>query len=110
MRGTGTPKDKDEVSFFEVEMEKSRNLSASEIEASGHGKGVSVYVTLIQSDTVQEYGHTKADTSPVGVGPWKKTVEPKDLSASERGLVMGRVWVCMLLCCSQIQYNHMVAQ
>ena len=22
---------------------------------------------------------------------------------------MGRVWVCMILCCSQIQYIHMVA-
>jgi hypothetical protein len=72
---------------------KPKDLSVSEREERGHGKGVGVYVTLIQSDTVQEYGHTKADTSPVGVGPWKKTVEPKDLSASERGLVMGRVWV-----------------
>jgi hypothetical protein len=24
-------------------------------------------------------------------------------------VVMGRVWVCMLLCCSQIHYRHMVA-
>jgi hypothetical protein len=23
---------------------------------------------------------------------------------------MGRVWVCMLLCCCQIHYGHMVAQ
>jgi hypothetical protein len=40
-----------------------------------------VYVTLLQSDTVQEYGLSKGDTSPVGVGLRKK---PKDLSASER--------------------------
>jgi hypothetical protein len=29
-RGTGTPKDKDDVNLFEVELKKPRNLSASE--------------------------------------------------------------------------------
>jgi hypothetical protein len=52
--GTGTPKDRDEV--------------------------VGVYVTLLQSDTVQSYGHAKTDTRPVGAGLYKK---PKDLIASE---------------------------
>ena len=27
-----------------------------------------------------------------------------------RSVGMGRVWVCMLICCSQIQYRKMVAQ
>jgi hypothetical protein len=27
-----------------------------------------------------------------------------------RSVSMGRVWVCMLPCCSQIHYSHMVAQ
>ena len=39
-----------------------------------------MYDTLIQSDTVQSYGHAKTDTSPVGVELSKK---PKDLSVSE---------------------------
>ena len=39
-----------------------------------------MYATLLQSDTVQSYGHAKEDMSPVGVGLKKK---PKDLSASE---------------------------
>ncbi len=39
-----------------------------------------VYVTLLQSDTVQSYGLVKAGTSPVGVGLRKK---PKDLIASD---------------------------
>jgi hypothetical protein len=42
---------------------------------------VGEYATLLQSDTVQEYGHTIVGTSPVGVGLRKN---PKDLSASER--------------------------
>ena len=40
-----------------------------------------VYTTLLQSDTVQSYGHPKGDTKPVGVDLRKK---PKDLSESER--------------------------
>ena len=39
-----------------------------------------MYVTLMQSDTVQSHGRAKAETSPVGVGLRKK---PKDLSAHE---------------------------
>ena len=42
-----------------------------------------MYATLMQSDTVQPNGHEKSVTSP---------------------------GVCMLLCCSQIHYSHMVAQ
>ena len=41
-----------------------------------HGKGVGVYVTLLQSDTVQSYGRVISGTSPVGVDLSKK---PKDL-------------------------------
>jgi hypothetical protein len=52
-------------------------------EECGHGEGVGVYVTLLQSDTVQTYGRTKAGTRPVGVGLRKR---PKDLIASERGV------------------------
>ncbi len=44
-----------------------RDLSASEKEECGYGKGVGVYDTLLQSDTVQSYGLTKTDTSPVGI-------------------------------------------
>ncbi len=33
--------------------------SASEREERGHGKGVCVYATLLQSDTVQPYGRAK---------------------------------------------------
>ena len=40
-----------------------------------------MYPTLLQSDTVQSYGHSKAGTRPVGVELRKK---PKDLSVSER--------------------------
>ncbi len=50
--GTGTPKDKDDVSLFEVEFQKPRHLSASESEKLGNGEGVGVYDTLIQSDTL----------------------------------------------------------
>ena len=39
-----------------------------------------MYASLLQSDTVQQYGRTKADTSPVGFELRKKR---KDLSASE---------------------------
>ncbi len=39
-----------------------------------------VVVTLLKSDTVQAYGHTEADTRPVGVGLRK---QPKDLITSE---------------------------
>ena len=45
-----------------------------------YGKGVGVDATLLESDTVQSYGHTKSGTSPVGVELRKKT---KDLSPSE---------------------------
>jgi hypothetical protein len=68
----------------EVELQKPRNLSASEIQERGHGEGVGVYVTLLQSDSVQSYGRAKADTRytrPLGVGLCKK---PKHLTASER--------------------------
>ena len=40
-----------------------------------------MYTTLLQSDTLQSFGHVKADTSPGGVGLRKKT---KDLSVHER--------------------------
>ncbi len=69
------------------------------------GRVCRVCATLLQSDIVQSYGRT-TDTRTVGVGLRKK---PKDLIASERNVVMGRVWVCMLLCFSQIQYSHMVS-
>ena len=45
-----------------------KDLITREREECGHGEGVGVYVTLLQSDTVQTYGHTKAGTRPVGVG------------------------------------------
>ena len=40
-----------------------------------------VCILLLNSDTVQPYGRTKADTRPEGVGLRKK---PKDLCISER--------------------------
>ena len=40
-----------------------------------------MYTTLLQSDTVQPYGRTKAGMWSVGVGLRK---QPKDLSVSER--------------------------
>ncbi len=40
-----------------------------------------MYVTLLQSGTVQSYGLAKEDTRPVGVGLRKN---PKDLIESER--------------------------
>ena len=40
-----------------------------------------MYPTLLQSDTLQTYGHGKSDTRCGGVRLRKK---PKDLSASER--------------------------
>jgi hypothetical protein len=43
--------------------------------------GVGVYSTLLQSDTVQSYGRSKAGTRPVGFGLRKK---PKDLITSDR--------------------------
>ncbi len=56
---------------------KTKDLSASESEERGHGKGVGVYATLLQSDTVQEDGRAKAGTRPVGVGLRKKTKGPE---------------------------------
>ena len=47
----------------------------------GYGKGVGVYDTLVQSDTVQSYGLGKEGTRTVGVERHKK---PKDLSVSDR--------------------------
>ena len=41
---------------------KPKDLSASEGEERGHGEGGGVYATLLQSDTVQPYGRTKAGT------------------------------------------------
>jgi hypothetical protein len=46
-----------------------------------HGKGVGVYTTLLQSDTLQTYGLSKSGTRPWGVEFSKK---PKDLSGSDR--------------------------
>ena len=92
------------VSLFEVELQKPRNLSAHESEKCEHGKGVGVHATLLQSDTVHPYGRAKAGTRPLGVELRKK---PKDLSAHDmrvKSVGMGRVLVCMLLCCSQIHY------
>ena len=37
-------------------------------EERGYGEGGGVYVTLMKSDTVQSYGHGKADTRPGGLG------------------------------------------
>ena len=62
-------------------LKKPKDLIASERKERGHGKGMGVYATLLQSDTVHPHGHTKTDTSPVGVEMCKK---PKDLIASER--------------------------
>ena len=61
--------------------QKPMDLSASEREDRGHGKGVGVHTTLLQSDTVHPYCHTKAGTRPGGVGLCKI---PKHLSVSER--------------------------
>ena len=84
---------------------KPKDLSVSEREDRGHGEGGSVYGTLLQSDTIYPYGHAKSVTRPRGGGLRKK---PKDLSTSEReNRGHGRVWVCILLCYSQIQYSHM---
>ena len=58
-----------------------KDLSAQEREDREHGEGRDVYVTLLQSDTVQSFGREKAGTRTVGVGLCKK---PKDLSGSER--------------------------
>jgi hypothetical protein len=66
---------------------------------------VGVHATLLQSDTVHPYGRAKAGTRPLGVELRKK---PKDLSAHDmrvKSVGMGRVLVCMLLCCSQIQLS-----
>ena len=60
---------------------KPKDLSGCESEEFGYGEGECVYVTLIQSDTVQPYGHGEGGTSPRRVGLSKKT---KDLSTSER--------------------------
>ena len=59
---------------------KPKDLSTSEREECEYGEVRDVYATLLQSDTVQPYGHVKAVTRPVGVELRKK---PKDLSASE---------------------------
>jgi hypothetical protein len=40
---------------------KPKDLSASDIEERGYGKGVGVHATLLQSDTVQQYGRAKTD-------------------------------------------------
>ncbi len=48
-----------------------------------------VYGTLLQSDTVQTYGHVKTGTRPVGVELTKKT---NDLSASD---IMRGAWSCL---------------
>jgi hypothetical protein len=62
-------------------VKKSKDLIESEGEKCGNGKGVGVYVTLFQSDTVQSYGLSNTVTSPVGVGLRKKL---KDLIGSAR--------------------------
>ena len=79
---------------------KQKDLSTSEREDRGDGKGVGVYTTLLQSDTVQSYGHGKSVTRPVGVDLRKK---PKDLSAIEseervdwEGFVFGRMCISSL--------------
>ena len=56
---------------------------------------------------VRSVSRAKADTTPGGVGLHKKT---EDLSASEREKCEYGEDRDVLLCCSQIQYIHMVAQ
>ena len=56
---------------------KAKDLSASQREERGYGKGVGVYATLLQTDTVQPYGRAKAGTRPVGVGLRKKNKGPE---------------------------------
>ena len=46
---------------------KPKDLSEHEREDREYGKGRDVYVTLLQSDTVQSYGRSNAGTRPVGV-------------------------------------------
>jgi hypothetical protein len=41
---------------------KPKDLIGSEREECGHAKGVGVYTTLLQSDTGQSYGRTKAES------------------------------------------------
>ncbi len=53
---------------------------ASESEDRGPGKGVGVYTTLLK------------------------------FQVTERNVGMERVWVCILRCCRQIQYRHMVEE
>jgi hypothetical protein len=48
------------ISLLEIELQKPRNLSPHESEESEHGEGVGVYDTLLQSDTVKPFGHSKA--------------------------------------------------
>ena len=38
---------------------KTKDLSVRESEECGYGEGVGVYVTLLESDTVQSHGHVK---------------------------------------------------
>ena len=45
------------VRLFGAEVQKSRNLSTHESEECEHGKGVGVYPTLLQSDTLYYYIH-----------------------------------------------------
>jgi hypothetical protein len=46
---------------------KPKDLSGSEREECGDREGVGVYDTLLQSDTVQSYGHGKEER---GLGLW----------------------------------------
>ena len=67
-----------------------------------------MYDTLLQSDTLNPHGRSKADTRPGGVGLCKK---PKDLIVSEREeCEPGEGRDVYVLYFSQIRYRHMVAQ
>jgi hypothetical protein len=57
---------------------KPKDLSVCESEERGCGEGGGVYVTLMESDTVESSGRTEGDTRPGRT--WKK---PKDLSVCE---------------------------
>ncbi len=49
------------VRLFGAEVQKPRNLSTHESEECEHGKGVGVYPTLLQSDTLYYYIHMFAE-------------------------------------------------